>query len=198
MILFERLFPADFSLREAVLFEGRKLTYAELRAETVRVAAVLKALGVSNGDRVALLLADSPEFIAAFVAIISIGAIAVPINLALGREDQLFILKDCGACAAVVEGSAATALFQNSPPPTDLKNLILVRRSDDGVAKEIPGVHVEDFANGKRRELTDLATMDADTDADAFILYTSGSTGEPKGAVHTQGDIFYTNETFCR
>jgi benzoate-CoA ligase len=205
MNLFERLFPADRSSREAVLFEGRKISYADLRAETVRVAEVLNAFGVSRGDRVALLLADSPEFITAFVAVISIGAIAVPINLALGREDQLFILKDCGACMAVVEASAATALFQNSPVPADLKNLFLVRRSGDELAKEIPGVHVEDFANKKRRELTDLATIDAlpdgrasDTDADAFILYTSGSTGEPKGAVHSQADIFYTNETFCR
>ena len=204
MNLFNRLFPADRSLREAVLFEGRKLTYADLDAETVRVAEVLNALGVSNGDRVALLLADSPEFIAAFVAIISIGAIAVPINLALGREDQLFILKDCGAWAAVVEASTATALFQNSPLPADLKNLIVVRRGDDGLAQEIPGVHVEDFANDGR-EIADLADNDAllhgqasDTDADAFILYTSGSTGEPKGAVHTQADIFYTDQTFCR
>ena len=205
MNLFKRLFPADRSSREAVLFEGRKLTYADLRAETVRVAEVLNTLGVSRGDRVALLLADSPEFITSFVAVISIGAIAVPINLALGREEQLFILKDCSACAAVVEASVATALFQNSPLPADLKNLILVRRSEDGLAQEIPGVHLEDFANGKSRELTDLATMDAlpdgrasDTEADAFILYTSGSTGEPKGAVHTQAHIFYTNETFCR
>ena len=103
MSLFERLFPAGRSSSEAVRFEGRKITYAELRAETLRVADVLNALGVGKGDRVAILLADSPEFIASFVAIISIGAIAVPINLALGREDRLFILKDCGASAAVAE-----------------------------------------------------------------------------------------------
>src|SRR6185369_6742032 len=117
MNLFERLFPADRSLREAVLFEGRKITYADLCFKTERVAEVLNTLGVSRGDRVALLLADSPEFIAAFVAVISIGAIAVPINLALGCDDQLFILEDCGACAAIVEAAVATALFQNSPPP---------------------------------------------------------------------------------
>ena len=187
-----------------MLFEGGKLTYADLCFKTERVAEVLNALGVSSGDRVALLLADSPEFIAAFVAIISLGAIAVPINLALGREEQLFILKDCGACVAVVEGSAATALFQNSPATAELKNLILVRRSDDELL-EVAGVHVQAFDHDARRIIVNLADEDAlpygrasDTDADAFILYTSGSTGEPKGAVHTQGDIFYTNETFCR
>src|SRR5947207_1049540 len=114
MNLFEGLFPADRSLRGAVLFEGRQIAYAELRGETVRAAEVLHSLGVGNGDRVAVLLADSSEFIATFVAIISIGAIAVPINLALGREDQLFILKDCGACAAVVEASTASALLDSS------------------------------------------------------------------------------------
>ena len=204
MNLFERLFPADRSLREAVLFEGRKLTYADLCFKTERVAEVLNTLGVSRGDRVAMLLADSPEFIAAFVAIISIGAIAVPINLALSLEDQLLIIKDCGAGAAVVEASAATALFQNSPAPADLKNLILVRRSDEELL-EVAGVHVQAFDHDARRIIVNLADEDAlsygrgsDTDADAFILYTSGSTGEPKGAVHTQADIFYTNETFCR
>ena len=205
MSLFERLFPADRSLREAVLFDGRRINYADLRAETVRVAEVLNALGVSNGDRVALLLADSPEFIAAFVAIISIGAIAVPINLALGREEQLFILKDCGACAAVVEASAAGPLFEKSSVPADLKNLIVVRRNDDKLPEGITGVAVEDFENDGRRVIANVGDedalphgRDADTDADAFILYTSGSTGEPKGAVHTQADIFYTEETFCR
>jgi len=207
MNLFERLFLADRSLRHAVLFEGRKITYAELRAETVRVAEVLNALGVRDGDRVAILLADSPEFIATFVGIVSIGAIAVPINLALGREDQLFILKDCGACAAVVEAHTACALFENSPRPLDLKNLVLVQKGADDTALQIPGIVIQGFSDAarltlNRAELGDEEALPygraSDTDADAFILYTSGSTGEPKGAVHTQADIFSTNETYCR
>jgi len=211
MNLFERLFPADRSLRQAALFEGRKFTYAELRAETVRVAEVLNALGVRGGDRVAILMADSPELIATFVAIISIGAIAVPINLALGREDQLFILKDCGACAAVVEAQTASTLFENSSL-VELKNLIVVRRGSDETPSRIAGIKTQDFGTAERRGLASGGVKRAkpvdeealpdgrssDPDADAFILYTSGSTGEPKGAVHTQADIFYTNETYCR
>ncbi|HSQ25002.1 MAG TPA: benzoate-CoA ligase family protein [Pyrinomonadaceae bacterium] len=208
MNLFERLFPASRSMRQAVWFESRKIVYAELRAEAVRVAEVLNALGVENGDRVAILLADSPEFIATFVAVISIGAIAVPINPALGREDQLFILKDCSASAAVVEAQSASALFENSPALKDLKNLILVRRGEE-IATAIAGVNIEDFADAPRWPLEQFSVVPreggasphgpaSDTEADAFILYTSGSTGEPKGAVHTEADIFCTNETYCR
>ncbi len=208
MNLFEQLFPADRASHEAVLYEGQKLTYAELEAETVRVAEVLNALGVRQGDRVAMLVADSPEFIAAFVAIISIGAIAVPINLALGRDEQLFILKDCGAGAAVVEAQTAKSLLDSSLD--DLEDVILVQRDGKQSAFEIAGSKVHDFKNAQRRalpefpvNLTEFADADAlpdgrASDSDAFILYTSGSTGEPKGAVHTQADIFYTNETFCR
>src|SRR5262252_8361927 len=72
MNLFAELFRPDRSSRNAVLFEGREITYADLRDETVRAAEVLHALGVQPGDRVALLLSDSPEFIASFVAIVSL------------------------------------------------------------------------------------------------------------------------------
>ena len=105
--LFDRLFLPDRAMRVAVLYEHAEITYEELRAGTVAVAEALSALGLGAGDRVAILLNDSPQFITSFVAIISLGAIAVPINLALRREDQLFILKDCGATTAIVEAKTA-------------------------------------------------------------------------------------------
>ena len=201
MNLFEQLFPAERAARTAVLFEQRAITYAELRAEVGRVAEVLNAAGVQEGDRVALLLADSPEFIASFVAIISLGGIAVPINPALRREEQLFILKDCGARLAIVEARAVNSLFEDSSL-AELKSLIRVRRSDDEGLAAIAGFDLQDFAGAARLALDQGDALPhgraSDTDADAFILYTSGSTGEPKGAVHSQADVFYTNDTFCR
>ncbi len=179
--LFERIFAAERARRVAILYEHREISYGELREQVLRAAGSLRGMGIAEGDRVAILLADSPEFIASFVAIISLGAIAVPINLALRREDQLFILKDCGARAAIVEAGVAETLFTSNDELSELK--ILSTESLAGIAEPDDALH-----RGRA----------SDTNADAFILYTSGSTGEPKGAVHTQSDIFYTNETFCR
>ncbi|HEY5075734.1 MAG TPA: benzoate-CoA ligase family protein [Pyrinomonadaceae bacterium] len=198
MSLFDRLYPPARAPRVAVLYEHSEITYEELRDKTARVAEALKALRINAGDRVGILLSDSPEFIASFVAIISLGAIAVPINLALRRADQLFILKDCGAGAAIVEAQTAETLFQASDVPTDLKHLLVVSRDGGSVAASIAGVEAQSLDSAKRAPLDDVFPVRASKDAEAFILYTSGSTGEPKGAVHRQADIFYTNETFCR
>jgi benzoate-CoA ligase family protein len=194
--LFNRLYRPERSARVAVLYDRKSITYENLRERTIRAAEALNAVSIDAGDRVGILLTDSPEFIAAFVAVISLGAIAVPINLALRREDQLFILKDCGARAAITEAKAAETLFRASDIRTDLKDLLVVRRPDSETVPSIAGINVWDFDSIHERLDREFPVRDNE-DADAFILYTSGSTGEPKGAVHRQADIFYTNETFC-
>src|SRR5216683_1695091 len=146
--LFDRLYAPERAARVAVLYEHKKITYEELRDGSVRAAEALHASGIETGDRVGILLNDSPEFITSFVAIISLGAIAVPINLALRREDQLFILKDCGACAAIVEAKAAESLFQTSDSQTDVKNLFVVSRGDGpfaSFASAIAGMNAQDL-----------------------------------------------------
>jgi benzoate-CoA ligase len=195
--LFNRLYRAERAARVAVLYEHTEITYEDLRDRTILAAGALNALGISSGDRVGIMLTDSPEFIAAFVAVISLGAIAVPINLALRREDQLFILKDCGACAAILEAKTAARLFEASDFRTDLKNLLVVRRRPAEALQPIAGMSVRDFDSMQEHRLNREFPVRDNKDGDAFILYTSGSTGEPKGAVHSQSDIFYTNETFC-
>ena len=194
--LFDRLFLPERAAKVALLYDHREITYQQLHDLTLRAAESLNALGINRGDRIGILLADSPEFIASFVAIISLGAIAVPINLALRREDQLFILKDCGACAAIMEVKAAETLVHASDIRTDLKDLLVVRRHESEAVPSIAGMNVWDFDSIDERLDREFPVRDNE-DSDAFILYTSGSTGEPKGAVHRQADIFYTNETFC-
>jgi benzoate-CoA ligase family protein len=195
--LFDRLYLSERAARVALLYEQAEFTYDELRVRTVHAAEVLKVLGIDAGDRVGILLNDSPEFIASFVAIISVGAIAVPINPALRREDQLFILKDCGARVAIIEAHAAAALLEGNEAPTDLQDFLIVSRDGTPVTSTIGGVQARSFDGAERVQLDGAFPVRGNEDADAFILYTSGSTGEPKGAVHRQADIFYTNETFC-
>ncbi|HEX5890667.1 MAG TPA: benzoate-CoA ligase family protein [Pyrinomonadaceae bacterium] len=180
MNLFEAIFAHDVAA-PAIHCSGREISYGELRSATLRMAAAITSLGVQRGDRVALLLHDSPEFVEAFIATCSLGAIAVPINMALRLEEQCSILHNCSATLVLVEPELRSTLLTHAP-----ENL----RSPEKI------VPVESLPRVETPEALEFPAPR--NDEPAFILYTSGSTGEPKGAVHTQADIFYTNQTYCR
>src|ERR1041384_2799599 len=128
MNLFDAIFRNEPS-SPAIRFDGRPITDGELRAETSTMAQVINSLGVASGDRVALLLHDSPEFVEAFIATISLGAIAVPINMVLRAGEQCSILHNSGASLAFIEAETCRALLTHAPEKLQsLKSVVVVER----------------------------------------------------------------------
>src|SRR5690349_4473641 len=180
MNLFEAVFTHDLDA-PAIEFGGRQFSCGELRTATLQMAHAIVSLGVRSGDRVALLLHDSPEFVEAFIATCSLGAIAVPVNMALPLDEQCSILQNCSATVALAEADLCSTLPTHAPEKLrSLKKIVPVESLNSPASPEII-----DFPAPKDNE-------------PAFILYTSGSTGDRKGAMHRQADIFYPNQDYCR
>jgi benzoate-CoA ligase family protein len=169
----------------AIEFRGGRITYNELRREVDYWASHIIASGVGEGDRVAMLLYDSPEFIACFIATVSIGAVCVPINTFLPAEDVLFILSDCGARLAIAEDELEWKVDLSDSAFSDRCSLLTI----DTAAR-----HYLDPKDDTDPRLSLPATTEQ---SPAFLLYTSGSTGAPKGVLHLHGAIPHTIRSYA-
>ncbi|MEO7001601.1 MAG: benzoate-CoA ligase family protein [Ktedonobacterales bacterium] len=189
----DRSLAAGWGERTAIYFNSEQWTYAQLAEEINRVGGGLRALGVTMEERVAVLLYDSPQFAGVFFGAMKIGVVAVPINTQLRPQDYLYMLNDSRASALVVEADLWALLAPMREQFPFLRQVILVR-GDGG--SDVTGTMSYDalVAAGSSTLVAAPTTRD---DA-AFWLYSSGSTGFPKGCVHLQHDMAFCCEHYAR
>ncbi|HEY0702829.1 MAG TPA: benzoate-CoA ligase family protein [Candidatus Acidoferrales bacterium] len=187
---------AEHPDKTAILGLGHPYTYAELQAYVIRTAQALRLAGCQPGDRVLIVLPDSPEFVAAFFGAAKIGAIAVPVNPHARASDYRHYVANCGARIAIVH-SSTVGEFAAEAPTKALDLLVIVDPESDTprperIARKI--VALDDWLPSKSGDVQTHPTRASDV---AFFLYTSGSAGAAKAAVHRHGDMLVTSRNFA-
>ena len=154
--------------------KSEEITFGALRETSNRLANTLRAHGVARGDRVAMLLPQTPEAAAGHIAIYKLGAIAVPLAILFGVDALSYRLQNAGVKAVITNAQGLAKLKQIRG---DLPNLFML--SIDGPADGALGLH-ETIA----RASSDFTPVETVPDDPALMIFTSGTTGQPKGALH--------------
>jgi acetyl-CoA synthetase len=194
-ILFDNL-AAGRGQRPALYCEGRATTYAELCETAARAGAGLVDFGLRRGQRVLLLLDDTPAYAAAIFGALRAGLAPVLVNTLSPADLIAYFLQDSGAEVAIVQGGLLRLLAHEGVRASRLRHVVTV-----GAAPEPPPPHLHSVhAWDEWLAAQSAALPAADTHADemAFWMYSSGSTGRPKGVVHLHHDAPYTYESYGR
>ncbi len=170
--------------RTAVVLGDWKLSYAQLWAHSLQYAAVLREHGVGPGDKVALLLPNTPHFPLTYFGTLALGAVAVPVHALLKSEEIEYVLKDSGAmvlvCAAPLLGEGVKGAELAGIP------VLAVMDSPGGGESDTTLTRIDEEALSAT-PIDEIALTEAEDTA--VILYTSGTTGTPKGAQITHLNI---------
>jgi benzoate-CoA ligase len=172
----------------AFFCEDRALTYRQLQDLTNRTGNALLSLGVEMEQRVLLLLLDTPEFVASFFGAIKIGALPIPVNTLMKAQDYLYFLNDSRARVLIVSEALLAEAGAILPQAKYLRHVVVVGKAQE---KQLA------FDEWVGKAPTTLTAADTSKDDPAFWLYSSGSTGFPKGAVHLQHDMVVCSDTYA-
>ncbi len=173
---------AKVAIRET---PGREVTYSELAERVDRCGNALLGLGLGRGERVLMMVKDCAEFYFLFWGAIKAGIVPVPLNTLLRAKDYAFMIEDSG-CSGVVYSPEFAAEVEPALAASPHKPAHVLRTEGDGTTL----VGLIDAAG------TDLAAAPTTATDDCFWLYSSGTTGTPKGAVHLHRDMVVTSQFY--
>jgi acyl-CoA synthetase (AMP-forming)/AMP-acid ligase II len=162
--------------RVAIQMDDIRLTYAQLDRRVTRLARALAERGIGRGDRLAVLMRNRLETVEAYYAGLRLGAIVVPINFRLVPAEVAYLLADSGAAALIVDAADAATVADLDLPP-------VVLATDNAFPR------AESYEAAIAAVTDEPLDIDVDEGEPAFIMYTSGTTGRPKGAVLTHRNL---------
>jgi len=165
--------------REALVGRHGRFTWQEADAAANRAAHALTGLGVRAGDRVAMALPNDVDIVLAFLGCMRIGALWLGVNLPLAPPEQAYLLRDSSARVLLATPDAAGGLARHRADLPELEHVVVVA----------PGTEADEWRARVDAASTTPPAVDLDPFEPAAIAYTSGTTGHPKGAVHSQHNL---------
>lgn len=186
--LLDRHLAEGRASKPAVYYEQETHTYAELAEMANRLGNALLDLGVEQENRVMICLFDCPQFFASYFGSMKIGAIPVPVSTMAMPQDYLYYLNDSRAKALIVHQDLAHSIRQLRSELRYLKHFIVVGKSKKGELN---------YDSLLENASSDLVAAPTSRDDMAFWMYSSGTTGKPKGVVHLHHDMMYFMPPHC-
>ncbi|MEY3705881.1 MAG: hypothetical protein RL585_438 [Pseudomonadota bacterium] len=197
--LFERacrLYPH----REALVHDAHRISYQDLRRLVMRSARRFQAIGIKAGDRVVMQIANRIEFVVIMLALQRIAAIAVPVSIREQASGLIYIIHQCEASAVLIDDCLSQVIedlrnyLANEPT---LHALSFVYGLNDAACSDFrfhTDQHLDALSEGREQDLLaeDIAPAEVNEEACAFILYTSGTTGKPKGAMLSHLNVIHS------
>jgi fatty-acyl-CoA synthase len=168
----------------ALRFLGNTVTWEELQRRVAALADALSRRGVGFGDRVMILMLNRTEFVESVLAANTLGAIAVPLNFRLTPPEIAFLVEDCGARVVIAEAVLAPVATGVRDIQPLLETIVVAGGSTDNTV-----LGYEDLVNQPGDDPAVPEAVDIPNDSPALIMYTSGTTGRPKGAVLTHANL---------